>query len=132
VSVALVIQHAKCMPHIIFQRVAFLILPYFAHYFINGLIFERKVIEHKMCVLILYGNSVTNFSHSNNSVIYFHKFIESSYKVPFTLDRFSRSNHISHFMKNCPVGVELFHLDRWTTVMKLIYTFCNFMTVPNN
>jgi len=30
------------------------------------------------------------------------------------LDRFSKNTHISNFTKICPVGAELFHVDRWT------------------
>jgi hypothetical protein len=50
--VALVIQHAKLM-----RRIAICGLSdstiFFPHYLINGAIFGKKVIEHKMCVLIL-------------------------------------------------------------------------------
>jgi len=35
-------------------------------------------------------------------------------------------------MKFHSVGVELFHVDRWTDMMKLIVTFCNFGKVCRN
>ena len=51
VSVALGVQHATRMRHI-----AICVLPhstiFFPHYLINGTILEKKVTEHKMCVLI--------------------------------------------------------------------------------
>ena len=52
VFVALVIQHAMRVRHIVFSPVA----PYFfsPHYLINGAIFEKRkeIIGNKMCVLI--------------------------------------------------------------------------------
>jgi len=49
VSIALVIQHAKRMHCIMLSSVAYPALPY---YLINGMAFWKKVIEHKMRVLI--------------------------------------------------------------------------------
>jgi len=46
------------------------------------------------------------------------------------LDRFSKNRKISDFMIICPVGAELFHVDRWTDMTKLIVAFCNFANVP--
>ena len=37
---------------------------FFPHYVINGMIFENKFIENKMCVLILPTTFVQNISHS--------------------------------------------------------------------
>ena len=54
VSVALVIQHAKRMRHIILSSMACLAVPYFLHYLINGLICG-KVTEYKMCVFLQYN-----------------------------------------------------------------------------
>jgi len=31
-----------------------------------------------------------------------------------------------------PVGAELYHVDRWTDMMKLIFTFFNFAKAPEN
>jgi hypothetical protein len=35
-------------------------------------------------------------------------------------------------MKIHPVGTELFAVNRWTDMTKLIVTFCNFVNVPKN
>ena len=47
-SVALVIQNADGMCRIMLSSVAC------SHYLTKGVIFGKKVIEHKMCVLIFY------------------------------------------------------------------------------
>jgi hypothetical protein len=35
-------------------------------------------------------------------------------------------------MKVLAVGAELFHVDRWTDMTKLIVAFCNFANAPKN
>ena len=52
--VALVIQHAKRMRRVILSRMAYPALPYFSTLFHKRRAFrKKKVIEYKMCVLIL-------------------------------------------------------------------------------
>jgi len=35
-------------------------------------------------------------------------------------------------MEICTVGAELFHVDRWTDMLKMIFTFRNFANTPKN
>jgi hypothetical protein len=42
--------------------------------------------------------------------------------------QFSKNTPISDFMKICPVGKELFHVDRRTDMTKMLVAFCNFAT----
>jgi len=39
---------------------------------------------------------------------------------------------MSNFMKIHPLGAELFHVDGWTDMTKLIDTFHNFVNTPKN
>jgi hypothetical protein len=53
VPVALVIQHAeKRMRRIVLSSAACPLYRIIPHYLINGKVFEKKVSEHKPCVLI--------------------------------------------------------------------------------
>jgi len=66
VLVALVIQHTMRLWHIVICS-----LPdsakLFSHYLINRTMFEKKIIEHEMCVVILYTSFVRNISHSKKN-----------------------------------------------------------------
>ena len=65
VFVALDIQQAKCMRHIVICGLSGS-TNFFPHYLINGTIYGRKkkVTEYEMCVLILSTTFVWNISHS--------------------------------------------------------------------
>jgi hypothetical protein len=56
------------------------------HYLINGTIFGEKVIEHKMCALILPTSFVRNISYSKRDIII--NVHRSSCRVPVILVRF--------------------------------------------
>jgi hypothetical protein len=43
---------------------------------------------------------------------------------------FFKNTQISNFMNIHPVGAKLFHVDRWTDMMKLIAAFHNFVKRP--
>jgi len=51
------------------------------------------------------------------------------------LDKVSKNTQVSNLMKICPVGAELFHVDRRTDGRtdrtKLLVAFCNFANGPN-
>jgi hypothetical protein len=67
VCVALVIQYAKRMRHILFNQWPVQLYDIFPHYLINGMILEKiKGIKHKTCILIFSAN-VWNISHSGKS-----------------------------------------------------------------
>jgi hypothetical protein len=74
VSVALVMQHAKRMRRILLSSVACLAVPYFSALSHKRYDFWTKVIDHKMCVLILSTTFVRNISHSKKtSARYYHE-----------------------------------------------------------
>jgi len=54
-------------------------------------------------------------------------------KLEFFFDSYSKNLQVSNFMKICPVGAKLFHVDgwmgRWTDPTKLIVAFRSFASV---
>jgi hypothetical protein len=111
------------MHRIILSSVASLALPYFStlsHK--RHELQKKKVIEHKLCVLIFFTNLSKTFLILRRIQRDITTNVRSSLcKVPVILvtsegnwnflARFSKEYSISNFMKICPVGVELFHAD---------------------
>ena len=62
------IQRSKRMRCVILRFETCMALPYFSHLLINGTIFGKKVVEHKMCVLIFYCLCLKRFYCKKNSV----------------------------------------------------------------
>jgi hypothetical protein len=87
VSVALVIQHAKRMRRIILLSVACPAVPYFSTLSHKRHDFQKKVIEHKMCVLIfstILSETVLVLRTNQRDIVN----VRSSCKVPVVLVRF--------------------------------------------
>jgi len=85
------------------------------HYLINSMIFRKKFIEHKMCVLIFSIMLVCNISHFKISLKYYHK---------FTL-AFKYTKHDS-----CQISIKL-EFSQQNDMTRLIVAFCNFANVHN-
>jgi len=62
VSVALVIQHAKLMSHVIMSSVACLVLQYFSTLSHNRCDFRKKSLNIKLCFGFLYNVCLKHFS----------------------------------------------------------------------
>jgi len=120
----------------------------FFHIFSKIARLSKKVIEHKICILILSTTFARNISHCKKkwarygqncklvsmwSACYFLSDFNETWNF---FDRFSESTQISNFMNIRPVGTELFHSDRRTDgetdIAKLIVAFCNFANAPKN
>jgi hypothetical protein len=121
--VILLIHHATRMRHIVKSSVASLASPYLSTLSHKRCDFQRKFIEHKMCVLSFSTTFVMNISHFiQNLARYCHKcekvFMQSTryscrilIKLEFSGQIFGKTQ-ISSFVKIRPVGAELFHADR--------------------
>ena len=82
VSVALVIQHAMRMPHIVICGLSGYTI-FFSHYLINGTIFgKKKVTEHKICFLLFSTTFVWNIFHSKNKWARYDKKMYIGLQVP--------------------------------------------------
>ena len=104
-------------------------------------IFEKKVPERKMSVLILSTTFVQNASHSKNWARYGKQlilvFVYTAHyscqiwmKLGIFLDRFTKYIRISNFMKIVPVGDEVLQAGGWADMTKLTVSFRNFSKVP--
>jgi len=99
----------------------------------------KKIVECKSVFWFHLQPLVWNISDSKkNSVRHYLKVHRLHVKYPLFLSDFNqiferfkkKKQHISNFMKICPMGAELFHLDRWPHMMKLTVTFQNSVNVP--
>ena len=125
--VALVIQHVQC---IAVSSAAYLTLQHFSTSSQTARVSEKKVTEHKMCVLIF----ATNLSESIFNLRRIHRdmIISLHVKYPLFLSRlmifeFSQQSTEIHsnikFHRHRPVGAELFRADGQTDITKLIVAF---------
>jgi len=150
-SANLLTQHAVRMRRIILPSVVCLAQPYFStlskkrHDFLK----KKKVIGHKIRVLIFSTTRVWNISHSKkNWERYFHKCtyapmyigLHVNYQIllsvlkdfEFSGQSFGKNIQISNFTKICPFWAELFHADGRTDMTKLTAAFRNFAKTPQN
>jgi hypothetical protein len=109
----------------------------FSHYLINGMIFKKKVIEHKMCVFLIFSMFVWNISHSKkNWVRYDQKpYIGLHVKYPLFLSEFNETwifwrifeKYFNiKFQEIHPVGAELFQMDSHDKANSHFSQFCKF------
>ena len=90
---------------------------------------KKKIIKHKMCVLIFSTTFVCKVTHSKNVRARYYRKCE----VSIIIDRLSKNNQISNFMKIRPVGAEFFSwgcTERQTGKTKLTVAFSNFPKAP--
>jgi hypothetical protein len=111
----------------------------FPHYLINGTIFGKKFIEHKMCVLVFSTTFFWNISHSTKNSA---RYIGLHVKCPLLLSDFNETNFLDRvskkystikFDENPSSGSQVISMrtDGETDMKKLIVAFCNFAKAPN-
>ena len=110
----------------------------FPLYLLNSMICKKKVIEHKMFVLIFSKNFVWNFSHfKKNSAKYYHKctlaFMYRTHyscqiliKLEFSWQSFKK--YLNTKFHDNPFSGSQGVPCRQTDMTKLIITVCNFQT----
>jgi len=93
-----------------------------------------------MCFDFLYKFVLKFFHYKKNWKRYNHKCVfmwSTGYFVSFfwnlnSLDRFSKNNKMSSFIKTRPLRAEAIHVDGQTDTMKLIVSFRSLANVPTN
>jgi hypothetical protein len=126
VFVALVIQHAMRMRHIVICSLSGSII-FSPHYLTKGTIFKRKCYCIKIYVLIFSATFVWKNERDMIKMyiglhVNYPLFLSDFNETWIFLDRFSRNPKISNFMKIRPDGAEVFQADgrTQTDVTKLI------------
>jgi len=115
----------------------------FPHYLINSTIFEKKVFEHKMCVLIFCISFVSTIYVSeemgeiwSKMYIFLHLkyplFLSDFNETLIFLTYFQKNAQVSNFIQIHLVGGKLFHVDEQTDMMKLVVVLRNFANTPKN
>ena len=137
VHVALLIQHATRMYHIVTSFEAPMTLPK------NGTIFEklllnikcifwlsRQVLSKTFIILrIIQWNFVINVKSLH---VKYPLFLSDFNKTLIFSTDFRKKTQISSFIKILRVGSELFHEDGQTDMTKLLVAFRNFVNMPEN
>jgi hypothetical protein len=108
----------------ILSSVAYPALPYFPHYLINGTVLEKKITEHKMCVLIisivLSGIPLILRIIRRHTLIDVHRYnlkyqsFLSDFNESLIFSTDFRNTPISNFTKIRSMAAELFHGKRRT------------------
>jgi hypothetical protein len=124
VFVALLIQHAKRLLHIILLFVACLAVSYFSKLSHKLYNFGENITEHKMCVLIFsttLSEALLTLRRNGEILIWMYILYvfmlstryscESVMQFESSWHIFKKSSNIK-FHKIHPVGVKLFHVDR--------------------